>query len=81
VIQYFLSDNYRTLKYTLNGEEMCTFIFKNALPGIFTGNKIIPITETEIKSIIHSLTSKYSPDYGETTSKFLKHFLSLIWPP
>jgi hypothetical protein len=31
---------------------------KEAFPGTFLGIKTIPITETEIKSIIHSLKAK-----------------------
>jgi hypothetical protein len=43
-------------------------ILKDAFPDI----KIIPTTETDIKSIIHSLKSKNSSGYDDRTCKILK---------
>jgi hypothetical protein len=43
--------------------------------------KIIPTTETEIKSIIRTLNSKSSSGYDEITSKILKACVSLISHP
>jgi hypothetical protein len=59
---------------------------KGALPGNFPSIRIIPITEAEIKSIIHSLKPKLSSGYGEINSKILKtcdsvfsHPLNFVW--
>jgi hypothetical protein len=43
--------------------------------------KTIPITEAEIKSIIHSLKPRKSSGYDEITSKILKACASLISHP
>jgi hypothetical protein len=43
--------------------------------------KLIPTTEVEIKSIIHSLKSKSSSSYDEITSKILKACSALISCP
>jgi hypothetical protein len=51
---------------------------KNAFPRKFPGIKTIPTTETEIKSIIHSLKAKNSSGYDGITSKVLKVCVSLI---
>jgi hypothetical protein len=51
---------------------------KEAFPRKFHGVKTIPATETEIKSIIHSLTAKNSLGYDQITSKILKVCASLI---
>jgi hypothetical protein len=42
------------------GREDAISFLKDAFPVKFLGIKIIPTTETEIKSIIHSLKSKNS---------------------
>jgi Notch-like protein len=54
---------------------------KDAFPGNFPSIKIIPITEAEIKSIIHFLKPKKSTGYDEITSKILKACASLISHP
>jgi hypothetical protein len=51
---------------------------KNSFPGNFTSIKIIPVTVTEIKSIICSLKPKNSSGYDEITSKILKTCASTI---
>jgi hypothetical protein len=51
---------------------------KDAFPGNFPSTKIIPITEAEIKSIIHSLKPKKSTGYNEITSKVLKACASFV---
>ena len=50
-------------------------------PGNFPCIKIIPITEAEIKSTIHSLTPKKSLGYYGITRKILKACASLISHP
>jgi hypothetical protein len=45
---------------------------KGSFPGNFTSIKIIPVTATEIKSIIRSLKPKNSSGYDEITTKILK---------
>jgi hypothetical protein len=47
----------------------------------FPDIKIIKTTETVIKSIIHSLKSKYSSGYDEITSTILKACSALIISP
>ena len=47
-------------------------ILKDSFPGNFPSIKLIPITEAEIKSIIHSVKPKKSSGYDEITSKILK---------
>jgi hypothetical protein len=54
---------------------------KNAFPRKFPDFKIIPTTETEIKSIIHSPRAKNSTGYDGVTSKILKACASLISHP
>jgi hypothetical protein len=54
---------------------------KEALPRKFPGIKIIPATETEMKSIMHSLKTRNSSGYDLMTSKILKVFASLISYP
>jgi hypothetical protein len=54
------------------GREDGFSFLKNAFPVKFTDIKIIPTTETEIKSIRHSHKSKNSSVYDEITSKILK---------
>jgi hypothetical protein len=54
---------------------------KDSFPRNFASIKIIPVTATEIKSIIHSLKPKNSSGYDEITSKILKPCASTInWP-
>jgi hypothetical protein len=60
------------------GREDAISFLKDAFPVKFPGIKIIPTTETEIKSIIHSLKSKNSSGYDKTTSKILKACSALI---
>jgi hypothetical protein len=45
---------------------------KKRFPRKFPTIKTIPTTETEIKSIIHSLRAKNSSGYDRITSKILK---------
>jgi hypothetical protein len=54
--------------------EYAISFLKDALPII----KIIPTTETEIKSTIHPFKSKNSTGYDEITSKILKSFSPLV---
>ena len=54
---------------------------KDSFPGNFPSIKIIPITEDEIKSIIHSLKQKNSSGYFEIAIKMLKSCASLISHP
>jgi hypothetical protein len=54
---------------------------KDAFPRKFPGIKTIPTTETELKSIIHSLKTKNSSGYDGITSKILKVCASLISHP
>jgi hypothetical protein len=51
---------------------------KQAFPRKFPGIKIILTTETEIKSIIHSLRAKHSSGYDRIKSKILKVCTPLI---
>jgi hypothetical protein len=53
------------------GGDVISFLTK-AFPRKFSGIKTIPTTETEIKSIIHSLKAKNSSGYDGITSKILK---------
>ena len=55
---------------------------KDSFPGNFGSIKIIPITEGEIKSIMHSLnkTKKKSSGYEEKTSQILKTCVPLSHP-
>jgi hypothetical protein len=46
---------------------------KDSFPGNFPSIRIIPITEAEIKSIIHSLKPKNSLGYDKMNSKNLKN--------
>ena len=52
-------------------------ILTDSLPGIFPSIKVIPITEAEVKNIIHSLKPKKS-GYYEITSTILKACATLI---
>jgi hypothetical protein len=63
------------------GREDAISFLKAAFPVKFPGIKTIPITETEIKIIIHSLKSKSSSGYDEITSKTLKACSALISRP
>ena len=56
-------------------------ILKDSFPRNIPSIKIIPITETEMKSVIHFLTPKKSPDYNEITSKILHACPSLTSHP
>jgi len=56
-------------------------LLKDSFRGIFPNIKIIPITEAQIKSVIHSLKQKKSSGYNEITSKILKACASLISHP
>jgi hypothetical protein len=49
-----------------------TSFLKEAFPRKFPGINTILTTETEIKSIIHSLRTKHSSGYGRITSKISK---------
>jgi hypothetical protein len=80
-LQYFflkIADNLDLHRETR--DDAISFL-KNAFPKNFPDFKIIPTTETEIKSIIHSLKAKNSTDYGEIVSKTLKTCASLISHP
>jgi len=48
-------------------------VLKGSFCGNFPSIKLIPITEAEIKSIIHSVKPKKSTGYDEITSKILKN--------
>jgi hypothetical protein len=63
------------------GKEDAISFLKDALPVKFPHIKIIPTTETEINSIIHSLKSINSSGYDEVTSKILKACSALISSP
>jgi hypothetical protein len=54
---------------------------KDSFLGNFPSIKIIPITEAEIKSIIHFLKQKNSLGYDKITIKILKACASLISHP
>jgi hypothetical protein len=54
---------------------------REAFPPKFAGIKTIPVIETEIKSIIHSLKAKNSSGFDAITSKILKVCASLISLP
>jgi hypothetical protein len=54
---------------------------KEAVPRKFPGIKTISTTETEIKSLIHSLRAKNSSGYDGITNKILKVCASLISRP
>ena len=61
-------------------------IIKDSFPGNFLSLKLIPITEAEIKSIIHSLKQKQKKKqkksgYDERTRKILKACASLFIHP
>jgi hypothetical protein len=59
-----------TKNLSLHQEESYVISFlKKAFPRKFPGMKTIPTTETEIKSIIHSLKAKNSSGYVGITSK------------
>jgi hypothetical protein len=54
---------------------------KDSLPGNFPSIDIIPITEAEIQSIVHSQKPKKSSSYDEIMSKILKACASVISHP
>jgi Notch-like protein len=56
-------------------------LLKDAFPEGFPSINIIPTTETEIESIIHSLKSKNTSGYDEIRSKILKACSSVISRP
>ena len=56
-------------------------ILKDSFPLNFPRIKIIPITDAEIKSIMHSLKPKKSSGCDEKTTKILKACASLISHP
>jgi hypothetical protein len=56
-------------------------LIKDAFPKRFLVLKIIPTSETEIKSIVHSLKSENSSGYNEITSKIMKACSSRISHP
>jgi hypothetical protein len=62
------------------GKEDAITLLKESFPRKFPASKLIPITEAEIKCIIHSLKSKHSSSYDEITTKTLKTCPSLISP-
>jgi hypothetical protein len=64
------------LQQIAKGDAISTL--KDSFPGNFPNIKIIPITETEIKSAIHSLEQKYSSCYDEITSSILKACATLV---
>jgi hypothetical protein len=66
-ITFFLTITESLNLHKVEREDAVSFL-KAAFPGI----KIIPTTETEMKSIIHSLKSKHSSGYDDITSKILK---------
>ena len=59
----------------------CYSSSKDSFPGNLPRIKIIPITESEIKSILHSLKPNKLSGYDEITSKIIKTHSSLIWHP
>jgi hypothetical protein len=65
------------LKLQVRNEDTISFLKDVKFPDII----IIPTTETEIKSIIHSLKSKNSSGYDAKTSKILKTCSDLISCP
>jgi hypothetical protein len=62
------------------GRDDTILLLEHAFPGNFPGIKIIPATETETKSIQHSLKSKNSSGYVGIT-KFWKLVQFLISHP
>jgi hypothetical protein len=54
---------------------------EDSFPTKFPGIKIIPTTETQIKSIIHSLKAKNVSGYDGITNKILKVCTSQISHP
>jgi hypothetical protein len=56
-------------------------VLRDPFPGNCPSIKKIPITEAQLKSIIHSLKPKKSSGYDEITSKILKDCASLISHP
>jgi hypothetical protein len=63
------------------GKEYALSLLKHAFPEGFPSINIIPTTKTDIQSIIHSLKSKNSSGYEETTSKILQACPSQISHP
>jgi hypothetical protein len=62
-----------------NGDAV--LFLEDSFPGNFPSMTTIPITEAEIKSVIHFLKPKKSSGYDEITSKILKACASLISNP
>jgi hypothetical protein len=62
------------------GGDAISFL-REAYPRKSLGIKTIPTTETEIRSIIHSLKAKNSLDYIGITSKILKVCACPIYRP
>jgi hypothetical protein len=63
------------------GKEDAISFLKDVFPVKFPNIKIVPTTETCIKSIIHSLKSKNLSGYDKITSKILKTCSALISSP
>ena len=62
------------IQQTENGDAI--LILKDSFAEKFPSIKVIPITEAEIRSIIHSLKPQQPPGYDEITSKILKAYAS-----
>jgi hypothetical protein len=75
------SDNYLKSKLTSGSESDVISFLKEAFPRKFPHTKTIPVTETEIKIVIHSLKAKNSSGYDRITSKIIKVCASLISHP
>jgi len=75
ILTYFLSIA-ENLNLHQVGKEIQLFL-KNAFPCKFHGIKIVPTSETEIKSIIFFLKLKNSSGYDEIKNKILKACASL----
>jgi hypothetical protein len=74
-------ENYWKSRLTSGSKRHAISFLKNAFPRNFPDFNITATTETEIKSIIHSLKAKYSTGYDGITSKILKACASLISHP
>jgi hypothetical protein len=68
-LQYVFSDNTENLNLHQEVRGDTISFLEDAFPRKFPGIKTIPTTETEIKSIIHSLKAKNSSGYKGITSK------------
>jgi hypothetical protein len=69
----------RNLHQEVRGDAVS--FLKEAFPRKFPGIKTIPTTESEIKSIIHSLKGKHSSGYDRIKSEILKVCAPLISHP